>query len=154
MPCCSGILVKSICSTDGLCFVLQVFYTISYRVEAFMFRFPCRLDILPVCICLSTVWALVLSPVRAHMPNQQNLHVYFSAESRVSCPGLYGLLIRLHSLTSEQSCRSSKAEANFIFTRNCVSFYSFYSTSLSFNVRLPSSTGLSSVVEKCGKLRG
>jgi len=30
------------------------------------------------------------------------------------CP--YGLLIRLHSLTSQQSCRSSEAGWNFIFT--------------------------------------
>lgn len=50
-----------------------------------------------------------------------------------SCFAPYGLLIRLHSLTLQQSCRSSKAEPNFIFTWNRLFYSSSFLTSFSFN---------------------
>jgi len=66
--------------------------------------FLCSKSIEPVCLPLGWSWIWGLG--------------------RVSfCP--YGLLIRLHSWTSQQSCRSSEAGRNFIFTWNRVSFLLF-----------------------------
>jgi hypothetical protein len=98
----------------------------------------CRCSSKPF-VCASSIWPVVDPPEtvcsRAHVFFTQNLWNHWSNRG-YRCFGL--LLIHLHSLTLQQSCRSSKAEPNFIFTWNCVPFLFFLLFSLLFFPRSPS----------------